>query len=232
MGGTPLRLWLAGAPFGGARVADCPKLLTLFGALGPGRVCRAGRGSSPARAGRSGTAHRDHRRTGAADAPGSLWRRESPMLNGSRGPRPSEARRSEMFVPKGERLEERALLVATTLDLVGLAPPNLPNIAINTTPNATGIVSTTTPPPSGILEAGGVAGQGAGASVTDVGDTNNDGFDDFLVGAPTVVSSGGVPVFGGGGNSSVYLIYGSTGVTASGLQTFNWLSLDATVSNT
>src|SRR3954469_23268598 len=47
MGGTPFRLWLAGAPFGGARIADCPKLLTLFGALGPGRGASSRQGVVP-----------------------------------------------------------------------------------------------------------------------------------------------------------------------------------------
>ena len=82
------------------------------------------------------------------------------------------------FQPRSERLEDRLLLA---IDLGGPAP-GLPNVA-------TIITGNTPPGPFGVALGGAVPNGGAGYSVTDVGDVNGDGFDDFFVGAPTVTTN-------------------------------------------
>jgi hypothetical protein len=76
--------------------------------------------------------------------------------------------------------------------------------------------------PLGVLEAGGQNAQGAGWSVAAVGDVNGDGFQDFVIGAPSLNNTGNIPRLGNGGNSKAYLVFGSDQVTA---QTFDWLQL-------
>ena len=88
------------------------------------------------------------------------------MLHGNRGSRSSDIRRYEIFVPRGERLEGRQLLAITgPFDLVGQAPPGLPQIAINHLIGQTTVNTTPgTPPPYGVLETGLTPGGGAGFS--------------------------------------------------------------------
>jgi hypothetical protein len=130
------------------------------------------------------------------------------MRFGIRGPRFITDQRRGAYRPKAESLEERLLLA---IDLGGTTPPSLPSIATS---------------PFGVQQAGGISSGGAGFSVADVGDVNNDGFDDFLVGGPTVVSSNGQINLGAGPNPQVYLIFGSASATATSIT--NWLQLDTT----
>src|SRR5215212_1007512 len=134
------------------------------------------------------------------------------MLFGNRGPRSSAARRRGEFQPSLQPLEERFLLA---IDLGGVAPPGLPNIAQSP------------PGPYGIDLAAAQPGQSNGAagfSVNDVGDVNNDGFDDFVIGAPTGVNIGNQIQPGTGTNSRAYLVFGSLSVAAGNV---DWFSLVA-----
>jgi hypothetical protein len=128
------------------------------------------------------------------------------MRFGIRGPRFLAAQRRGAFRPKAEALEDRLLLA---IDLGGTTPPTLPTIATH---------------PYGVDMVGGQSGGGAGFSVHDVGDVNGDGFDDFLIGGPTVVSNGGQIGIGNGGNSRAYLVFGSRAVNAGNV---DWLTLNA-----
>jgi hypothetical protein len=79
--------------------------------------------------------------------------------------------------------------------------------------------------PYGVEFAGLNSNGAAGFSSADVGDVNGDGFDDFLIGAPTLnAQSGNFPTLGQGNNSSVYLVFGSNTVPNT---TTNWLTLTA-----
>jgi hypothetical protein len=118
---------------------------------------------------------------------------------------PRRTRPRAAFRPAGERLEGRALLAA--IDLI--------NIAGNDTPAGPG--------PYGVQEVGINNDSGTGWSVAELGDVNGDGFDDFLLGAPTILPNTAVPQLGVG-NGTVYLIFGSADVTAG---TVNWLTLNA-----
>jgi hypothetical protein len=137
----------------------------------------------------------------------------------------------------GEALEERILLANPSgfADL-GVFPPDptanlLPQIAVQTTTtnSATGV--TTITGPFGVVEGGRDLARGAGFSVKDLGDINGDGFDDFLVGAPTVTSANGT-INLAGGSGKVYLIFGSLGVTNGVLQNTSWLNLTFQQTNT
>jgi FG-GAP repeat len=117
--------------------------------------------------------------------------------------RPKDVRRRQGFRPSGERLEARELLA---IDLANIA----------------GGSSTTQPGPYGVLEAGINNGGGSGFSVAEVGDVNGDGFDDFVIGEPTVVRNGTGVALGNGSGSKAYLVFGSDQVTA---QTVDYLTL-------
>ncbi|ODT98249.1 MAG: hypothetical protein ABS79_06235, partial [Planctomycetes bacterium SCN 63-9] len=79
--------------------------------------------------------------------------------------------------------------------------------------------------PFGIAASSGVSTQGAGYSVADVGDVNGDGFDDFLIGGPSVALQNNRLVLGSGSNSNVYLMYGSRIAATTG-QISDWLQLN------
>lgn len=126
------------------------------------------------------------------------------MLFGNREPRSLVARRRGGYRPKGEGLEGRVLLA---VDIGGNNPPALPFFATA---------------PLGVELAGGQSVGGAGFSVSDVGDLNGDGYDDFVVGGPTVVSVAGSVNLGVGGNATAYLIFGSKTTNAGAIQ--DWLT--------
>ena len=67
-------------------------------------------------------------------------------------------------------------------------------------------------------------GGGIGWSSAEVGDVNGDGFSDFVVGAPTVIDNGLVPIVGTGSNARAYLVLGSNDVNRG---TLDWRSLTA-----
>src|SRR5271165_7118514 len=116
------------------------------------------------------------------------------MLFGNRRPQVVDARRRDdiAFRPLAERLESKILL---TIDLGGTSPPILPRIASG---------------PFGIDMAGTTPNLGAGWSVADIADvTGTRGYDDILVGAPTVTSPS---TLGTAGSGAVYLIFGSASV--------------------
>jgi hypothetical protein len=119
---------------------------------------------------------------------------------------PSPSRRRRGLRPMVLGLESRTLL--TAIDLV--------NVVGTVDANGTPIP----PGPYGIIEAGQQTGGGAGWQVAEVGDVNDDGFDDFLVGAPTVnptgttsPNGGSFPTLGTGNNGRAFLVFGSRQVT-------------------
>ena len=128
------------------------------------------------------------------------------MLFGNREPRSLVARRRGAFHPRGEHLEARQLLA---IDIGGALPPNLPNVATV---------------PYGVDLGGAQSAGGAGFSVTDVGDVNGDGFDDYVIGGPTAINTSGVISKGVGNNSRAYLVFGSSAVGGGNV---DWLTLNA-----
>jgi hypothetical protein len=134
------------------------------------------------------------------------------MLFGNRRPQKSDARRRlpGNYRPLGDWLEHRLLL---SIDLGGTSPPANPLIA--TAPFGMAFGASTT--------AGGVLGaSGAGWSVSDVGDVTGSGYDDFVVGAPTMSSPG---LIGTGLGSAAYLIFGSATVGVSSVT--DWIGKTA-----
>src|SRR5205085_2666304 len=93
-------------------------------------------------------------------------RRESPMRQRSSRPRAAGKRRRERTGLVLEPLEDR--LTPTSIDMTAIATA-----------------------PYGVQQWGTVLNGGAGFAVTDVGDVNGDSFDDFIVGAPSVVFTNG-----------------------------------------
>src|SRR5262245_49216747 len=102
-----------------------------------------------------------------------LGRRESPMLFGNRGPRPSHTRRGTggTFQPCAEGLENRVLLTGpwnvgggTPVNLAGqtTVPPNGPQTIAGQLPGIADFIqgNQTTDPGLGILETGNLQNQG------------------------------------------------------------------------
>ncbi|MGO8897442.1 MAG: hypothetical protein ACLQU5_03725 [Isosphaeraceae bacterium] len=165
------------------------------------------------------------------------------MLFGNRGTRSSgtKQRKSEAFRPRGEALEPKVLLALLQL---GAGTPQ--NIAGNTTTAPAGPQTIggqlpfiadssglnqvqgnqTTDPGLGVLETGNVQAQGAGYSVAGLGDMNLDGSNDYLIGAPTVVTtttpSGSVISPGTGDSDRAFLVFGNRSATPPSVQ--SWLS--------
>ncbi len=105
------------------------------------------------------------------------------------------------FRPLGEALEDRVLL-SVDPDLGGNTVPGLPNIA--NVPYGMDFGGANTYPTTGGSST--IANQGAGWSVADVGSLNNQPFDDFVIGAPTLST---LTSLGPGTGSSVYLVFAS-----------------------
>lgn len=118
------------------------------------------------------------------------------MLFGNRGPRTVATGRREPYQPKLQALEDRLLL---SIDLGGVLAPASPNIATQ---------------PYGVQLAGEQSAGAAGFSVTDVGDVNGDGLDDFVIGAPTGQNINGQIQPGTGSNARTYLVFGSNQVNS------------------
>ncbi len=128
------------------------------------------------------------------------------MLFGNRRPRNSDVRRRSQDIhrPRVDQLEDRTLLA---IDLGGTAPTANPIIA--TAPLGFDFAGSTTTTGGTVISGG-----GAGWSVSDLGDVNGDGYDDFLIGGPTTTGPG---VLGTGLNGAAYLIFGSNTVGASAI---------------
>ena len=94
------------------------------------------------------------------------------------------------------------------MDLGGTSPPSNP-------------ISATAP--YGMAFGNSISGGGAGWSVSDLGDVNGDGYDDFMIGAPTVSSPSTI---GSGINGEAFLIFGSKTVNASAIT--DWIGKTST----
>ena len=131
------------------------------------------------------------------------------MFFGIRRPRNVTARDHDVpvFQPRCEPLEAKIMMA---IDLGGTAPPSLPIIASA---------------PFGIDMAGTVPSAGAGFSVADVGDLTGSGYDDVVIGAPTVTGSPPTTT-GSSGMGSVYVVFGSAFKTATNnIAVQNWLNV-------
>jgi hypothetical protein len=132
------------------------------------------------------------------------------MLFGNRRPRKVNARplTAWSFQPRGELLEMKVLLAA--IDLGGTSPPLQPRSV--TTPYGIDLAGAN---PSATVSAG------AGWSVADIADvTNTRGYDDILIGAPTL--NGSPSKLGTASGGAVYLIFGSATGPAATIQ--NWFN--------
>ncbi|MFO0954612.1 MAG: integrin alpha [Isosphaeraceae bacterium] len=150
------------------------------------------------------------------------------MLFGKRAPRSTDSRSRGAFRPSGDALERRDLLALTTIDLGGVPPGTGSDTLSSTTPRTTPLPAITgdklSPSPGqsyGIDQAGTLPGGSAGFSVSDVGDVNGDGFEDFVVGAPSVTTPGGTPT---STTPTVYLIFGSKTTNAGAIS--DWLTIN------
>ncbi|HEY2155995.1 MAG TPA: integrin alpha, partial [Isosphaeraceae bacterium] len=135
------------------------------------------------------------------------------MFHSKRGVRASRRRRVA-YRAGGEGLEDRALMAQA-------APLDLLNVASK---------------PLGVEETGVTPLSGSGWKVADVGDVNGDGWDDWVIAAPTVATSieTGFPVLGQSGTgtgpntSQVFLIFGSLQVNVGSIPSIvDYLSLNA-----
>jgi FG-GAP repeat len=123
--------------------------------------------------------------------------------------RPMRSRRVGSVTLRAERLERRDLLAIDLTAIAGTAGNN----------------------GFGVEHTAGQAAGGAGWSVAEVGDTNGDGFDDYLIGAPTVTFNGAGFGLGSGSQAKVYLIYGSRQVNNTTIQDFLNLTVQQRVSD-
>ena len=99
-----------------------------------------------------------------------------------------------VFRPRAERREGRALLA----------------IDLSTAVTGTGTTGV------GVVQTGLQAGGGAGFSVAEVGDVNGDGFDDYVIGAPSIALTGQFGFqLGNGSTARTFLVFGSKQVNAS-----------------
>jgi hypothetical protein len=118
------------------------------------------------------------------------------------------------FQPRGELLEAKVLMAA--IDLGGNAITSIPSTSLPRSATA----------PYGIDEGGATASGGAGWSVADIGDLTGSGYDDILVGAPTL--NGSPSKLGTSSGGAVYLIFGSQYVNSSkAVVVQNWLNTTA-----
>ena len=118
------------------------------------------------------------------------------MLWEKRGPGSSSKRRRSAYRPDSESLENRQLM-ATGVDLATIQSANL-----------------------GTEVVGKAANNGAGYTVTDVGNLTGSGFDSYVIAAPSVTTfnASGIPV--GTTESAVYIVFGTKAVnvtTATGI---------------
>lgn len=149
------------------------------------------------------------------------------MFFGKREPRSLESRRRGRYQPTTEGLERRELMAAQLIDL-NQAPPGpgtdtIANPPARTTvlPNITGDKTSSSTKAYGVDLVGTVQNQSAGVSVTNVGDVNSDGFDDFVIGAPAVPRQGGTP---GSATATAYLVFGSRTTNAQTIS--DWLAIN------
>ncbi len=116
---------------------------------------------------------------------------------GKRGPSSSTGRRRGAFLPWSEFLEERRLLTGT-LDLATVQSASL-----------------------GVQMVGAAANNGAGYTVTDVGNVTGSGYDSFIVASTGLTTpSTTYPANFGSAESAVYLVFGSAQVNASNAADF------------
>ncbi len=128
------------------------------------------------------------------------------MFQNKRGTRSEGTRRRRFtYRLRPELLESRDLMTGVNIDLSQVASQ-----------------------PYGVLQTGFQAGGGVGWSVTDVGDLTGSGYDDFVVGAPSVLRNGTNVVLGNSQPPGVaYLIFGSAQVNGGTVTSIDWASLAA-----
>jgi hypothetical protein len=132
------------------------------------------------------------------------------MLFGKRkSSRPARSRRESAFGLKAEQLEKRELLAIDLATITGTAANN----------------------GFGVLHSAAQSGGGAGWSVAEVGDVNGDGYDDYVIAAPTVQFNGTSFGLGSGSGSRVFLIFGSRQVNSNTIQDFLNLTVQQRVSD-
>ncbi len=128
------------------------------------------------------------------------------MKADNRSSDPPATRSHRSYRPRLQGLEERCLLAIDLANIAGTAQAG----------------------PYGIAEVGNNTSQGVGWSTALLGDTNGDGFQDTLVGAPTIVPNpGGFPTVGNGVNSAAYLVLGSNQANGGNGTPVDWRTLTA-----